>query len=87
MDDNIFNLYPLEGMLEALYDFKCTVCITGEEAVRLFTRRLNLNCCSRSYDLVLTDIQMPKLDGFMVAKLITAAQNNWPSDKRHLSLE
>ena len=72
MDDNIFNLTPLQLMLEALYDFKCTLCITGEEAVRLFRQRLNLKCCSKSYDLVLTDIQMPEMDGYMVANLISA---------------
>ena len=63
VDDVPFNLIPLEGMLEAK-DIKFTSCFTGREAVRLFAMKLTAQCCQSTYQIVLTDIQMPEVDGF-----------------------
>ena len=35
--------------------------------MQLFKQRLLNKCCARKFDLVLTDIQMPEMDGFQVA--------------------
>lgn len=39
-------------------------------------------CCQRKFKLVLTDIQMPILDGFQVATMILAVQNYLKLDSK-----
>jgi CheY-like chemotaxis protein len=75
-DDDDFNLMTLSMMLDDL-DVKCATFNTGAQAVQFFQQRLLLTCCSRSFKLVLTDIQMPGMNGFEVCTNITATQNSW----------
>ena len=72
-DDNPYNLIPLEEMLLEQYQLNSTVFDSGENAVQCFMKRLLLNCCAKKYKIVFTDIQMPGMDGFGVAKMINSA--------------
>ncbi len=35
-------------------------------------------CCKRHYDMVITDIQMPEIDGIKLTKQLESIQNIWP---------
>ena len=62
-DDESFNITILEEML--LNEGISSACFTvGSEATECFRKRLALKCCTRTFKLVLTDISMPKMDGF-----------------------
>lgn len=50
---------------------------TGEEAVECFKSSLTKTCCHRTFKLVLTDIQMPEMDGYQVASHILGYQKYW----------
>lgn len=63
VDDVPFNLIPLEGILDS-QGLKYSSVFEGAEAVKLFLQRLSAECCERTYQIVLTDIQMPEVDGF-----------------------
>ncbi|MEE2952078.1 MAG: PleD family two-component system response regulator [Pseudomonadota bacterium] len=55
VDDNPINLRLLEARLSAEY-FDIVSATSGEDALRL--------CQSESFDLVLSDVMMPRMDGF-----------------------
>ena len=55
VDDNPINLRLLEARLSAEY-FDIVSATSGEEALRL--------CQTESFDLVLSDVMMPRMDGF-----------------------
>jgi CheY-like chemotaxis protein len=57
------NLMALEGILCGL-NCKVHACNSSVDALAVFKQRLLSKCCSSKFDLVLTDIQMPDLDGF-----------------------
>ena len=77
VDDYIFNLYPLECMLEANFKIKSTSVSCGATAIKLYQLKIQSECCRNMYRLVMTDIQMPEVDGFMVAERILATQKYW----------
>lgn len=63
VDDQEFNLNVLQNILAFNYQIKTTCCISAKVAVELYKVRLMSQCCDRFYKLVLTDIQMPNMDG------------------------
>ena len=69
VDDVVFNLIPLEEMMRER-DILATKCYSGAAAVRMYMSRLSAQCCESTYRVVLTDIQMPEIDGFEVSKTI-----------------
>ena len=77
VDDYIFNLYPLECMLEANFKINSTSVSCGATAIKLYQLKIQSECCRNMYRLVMTDIQMPEVDGFMVAERILATQKYW----------
>nr|WP_086940408.1 ATP-binding protein [Thaumasiovibrio occultus] len=70
-EDSEVNRMLIEKML-ADCPIKVLTAVDGEEAVQLYQQHLP--------DLVLTDISMPKKDGFEVARIIRElqARHNWP---------
>lgn len=54
----------------ALAGYDATLCRDGEEALEAF--------CGGSYDLVVTDVMMPRLDGFGLAERLREADANVP---------
>lgn len=63
-------MIPLQGMLQEEFGIKSSIFESGEQAVKAFQMRLQAKCCNRAYKLVFTDIAMPEIDGYEVAKLI-----------------
>ena len=56
VDDNPFNLIPLEGMLSNILGISTVSFENGFEAISCFQKRLLSKCCSNSFKLILTDI-------------------------------
>ena len=66
VDDQPFNVQALQNMLEFCFHIKSDVAFSGAEAVKLVEERMNKlhkYGCSEYYSLILTDINMPEMDG------------------------
>lgn len=63
VDDNEFNILPLNMLLQANHNIFSDKANNGEEAVKLFRRNRNKKCCDVRYRLILMDLVMPVLDG------------------------
>ena len=70
IDDVPFNLIPLEVMLES-HSITVQSFYNGQDAISYFQKRLQSTCCRSHIRLVLTDIQMPIMDGYKVAEHLT----------------
>ena len=64
MDDNIFNLIPLELILKEMFNLNVDKAMNGQEAVTMYTKNLHKKCCDTHYKLVLMDLNMPVMDGY-----------------------
>ena len=64
VDDNMFNLIPLEKMLSKMFSQPVDKAFNGQEAVNMYSKNLMKNCCSKKYKLVLMDLNMPIMDGY-----------------------
>lgn len=63
----------IELMLEHCFRLKCDTAFSGEEGLKLVEKRigkLHKFGCSEHYRLVLTDINMPGMDGIEMTKRI-----------------
>ena len=61
VDDNRINLLLLTNIMDK-YKIKYDLAFNGKEAYTLFS--------SANYDLIITDIQMPEMDGLELTRLI-----------------
>ena len=68
VDDQPFNLVPLKMMLRDRLKIKCDFGEDGMQEVSMFERNQSKTCCNVRYRLILTDLNMPKMDGFDAAK-------------------
>lgn len=71
VDDNDTNRQLMKGIFEYL-QVKCTLAASGEEALRHLSRA---GGSAATFDLVITDYQMPEMDGMMLANKIAARSN------------
>jgi len=62
VDDNVFNLIPVGLLLDEL-KIKHDDFSDPKKALRAYKKSLSKRCCNKGYRLVITDIQMPSLDG------------------------
>lgn len=69
-DDNPFNLMPLQCLLQESFGIECDLVENGEMEVNAFIENMQKTCCDLRYRLVLTDLNMPVMDGFDAARLI-----------------
>ena len=81
MDDQSFNTVVLREMLD-VYNIKSLECESAKEALEAYQQKLKKQCCERRFDLVLTDIQMPDMDGFRLAAAIKLTENDWAIHKK-----
>ena len=73
VDDNPFNVKSIELMIEHCFKIKCDVAYSGGEALKLVEKRLeklHKYGCSEYYRLILTDINMPEMDGIQMTRKI-----------------
>jgi CheY-like chemotaxis protein len=69
VDDNETNRHLMKGIFEYL-QIKCTLASSGEEALQhLASTEIN----QPAFDLVITDYQMPEMDGLMLANKIAGS--------------
>ncbi len=57
-------------MLQVEWNIESESFLEGKQAVECFKQSLQKTCCQRMFKLVLTDIQMPEMDGYEVARQI-----------------
>ena len=70
-------MIPLEALLLHNYQIKSKLFENGWEALAFYQANLQKKCCSRSIKLILTDIQMPEMDGLQFTNLVLATQLSW----------
>jgi signal transduction histidine kinase/CheY-like chemotaxis protein/methyl-accepting chemotaxis protein len=66
IDDNITNCKLMQGIFEYL-QIPASICYSGTEALKLIRQSIADN---RPYDLIVTDHQMPEMDGITLVKEI-----------------
>ena len=71
VDDNIYNLIPLEILLKTNFGLAVDKAQNGQEAVDMYKADLNKTCAwSHRYSLILKDLNMPVMDGYDATKEI-----------------
>jgi two-component system, sensor histidine kinase len=73
VDDSPFNVKTLELMLEHCFNIKCDTAYSGPEALQKVEQRLkklHKFDCNEYYKLILTDINMPEMDGIQMTRII-----------------
>ena len=53
--------------MEDNINVKCDEAINGKIAVEMYQQNMSKTCCDIRYKLILTDIQMPEMDGISEA--------------------
>jgi CheY-like chemotaxis protein len=71
---------PLRVLLEVNYRIYSDLVENGIEEVDAFVKNMEKTCCQIKYKLVLTDLNMPEMDGFDAAKNIKIYQLNQEQD-------
>ena len=60
----------MESTINKYFNKKCDKAENGLEAVQLYEKNMQKKCCNVRYKVVLSDIQMPVMDGFDCIKNI-----------------
>lgn len=69
VDDNVFNTYVLENLL-LMSNLHVDKAMNGEEAVEMFIDNHQKHCCGNKYQLVMMDLEMPVMDGYLATQKI-----------------
>ena len=56
VDDNMFNLIPLELILKENFGLSVDKAMNGSEAANMFSKNLVKKCCDVKYRLILMDL-------------------------------
>ena len=64
MDDDKFNLLPLQLILKSAHNLECIKALDGATAIKLFKRDRSKSCCDIRIKLVFMDLMMPDIDGY-----------------------
>ena len=52
-------------------------CTDSEVALKYFQQKYKMKCCTSHFEIVFTDIQMPKIDGYKLAQCIRATETSF----------
>ncbi len=74
VDDNITNCQLMQGIFEYL-NIQCTICTSGMDALLVIAKNIT---CNEPFDLIITDHQMPVMDGITLVKEIKKMLQNCP---------
>lgn len=89
VDDNTFNVYSLKLIIEEAFFLPCDSAYSAKEALQLIKDRLADG--KGVYKLILTDINMPEIDGLQMAKIIKSQllmlHTNYSSNYRYEELK
>ncbi|MEP6748464.1 MAG: response regulator [Bacteroidota bacterium] len=72
VDDNITNCKLMQGIFSYL-DINCSICYSGAEALQIIEKE---NSNNQHFDLIVTDHQMPEMDGITLVKEIKKIARN-----------
>ena len=78
VDDNTFNVYSLKLIIEEAFFLPCDSAYSAKEAFQLIKDRLVNG--KGVYSLILTDINMPEIDGLQMSKMIKTQLQMLKSD-------
>lgn len=73
-DDIVFNMIPLENILVHTYGLTVDKAKDGFEELNMYLENMNKKCCDVHYRIILTDINMPRMDGIEASQRIFEAQ-------------
>ena len=73
-DDLVFNMIPLEQILSNEYHLRCDKASNGCEFLQMYLENMQKTCCNVRYRILLTDINMPQMDGVEASEQIFAEQ-------------
>ena len=74
VDDIVFNMIPLEQIFNNTYGLRCDKAHDGVQEVDMYLKNMKKTCCDVRYRIILTDINMPRMDGIEAAFRIFQAQ-------------
>jgi CheY-like chemotaxis protein len=77
VDDVGYNLIPLYEILRGDFGIATESFEAGVDAIALYQKRLMATCCRGHIKLILTDIQMPAVDGFRLTNSIRSIEKMW----------
>lgn len=73
VDDIVFNMIPLEQIFNT-YGLICDKAHDGVQEVEMYYQNMKKTCCDVRYRIILTDINMPRMDGIEAAERIFQTQ-------------
>lgn len=76
LDDENMNIMMLFALFSNL-GFNPIVVNTALEATKVFQKKLRATCCYNKFELIMTDIQMPDIDGLKFAQMIRGTEETW----------
>ena len=72
VDDNDFNLMPLNMLITQLFQIQTDLAFNGIQAVQLFKENYEkaCKCDNRAYKFIFMDLNMPEMDGYEASENI-----------------
>jgi CheY-like chemotaxis protein len=60
-------MIPLEAILNNIYGLKVDKAQDGKQELEMYIANMTKTCCDVRYRIILTDINMPRMDGIEAA--------------------
>lgn len=73
-DDLVFNMIPIETIFNDEHGLKCDKANDGQALLMMYLNNMQKKCCDVHYRIILTDINMPRMDGIEASERILKEQ-------------
>mmetsp|Transcript_15526 Transcript_15526/g.21035 ORF Transcript_15526/g.21035 Transcript_15526/m.21035 type:complete len:93 (+) Transcript_15526:231-509(+) len=73
-------------MVESSFGKVCDEANNGQVALDMYKRSMTKTCCSKRYQVIFTDIQMPEMDGLTEATLIKKFEKQYRLNDKSLPI-